>query len=992
MNSTNVFVYYWKTEEITEKSNFHTELRIYGIDENGKNTCLRVEDFRSKIYLQFSDNDYLTSNFSEIKNLLSSLVYNPNDKNSIKLVHKEKLYGTEFEKDGTRKLYPFIKMFFSSRIAMFSFRKNIYSLGLKCDVKIHEMNASPETQFIAERKINVTGWINISSAIDIPESEKITRCEKEYLISKIQVLPSEKDDPVDIKVMSWDIEAKCHDISKNPGDHIHDCVFQISCVCFNVLTKKHKKYLLTLGECDHISDDIEILKFNSEKNLIIGFANLIIKEKSNILNGWNIFKFDIPFMLNRAERLMCAGELLSCGFNKETPGDIIKIKWTSSAFQTVDIKYIDLEGILFIDGMEIVSREYKLDSYSLNNVSSHFLEAQKDDITFKDLMYAYNCFLNKKDNVASEFCKIGKYCVQDSVLSARLFEHLEMWLSIAELSKVTYTSITNVHVYGQQKRVYNQIYMYCYVNNIVVETDAYNSKITDRYTGAYVIDPVPGLYEYVVPLDFASLYPSIMIAYNIDFKTIITNDKNIENVSPEDIQNVEWEDHIACEHDPKVIQIKLLTDLIENPRNDTDKKINMKKRAELTKKLSKNVICQKNKFKIIKSNVYKGVLPTIVQGLLDARKKVRTILKTTTDPIQKLILEKRQLSYKISANSVYGATGVKSGILPFMPIAMCVTSLGRESIKKASKILYELGGTIVYGDTDSNYITFDDITGEHKEKCQKIWERAISVAEIISSHFPKPMRIDFEEVIYYKFFILTKKRYMYYKCSQVGEISKKIGQKGVLLARRDNSKFLKNIYENTIVDVFEKKQKDEIMTNIFNNILELYYLNFDYKILKISKSVNDYNHCVPSQNEDGDWYMGKYKLPKPKDGLTNEERLEFFISRLPAQVQLEIKVVERGDDKIEGVRLEFIILKKEGVSKLSEHIEQFKYFVENKNSQQLKIDYMYYINSLKLPLEQIFSTAFKVDNFVNNSLKIFETKQKLNKELKMLFSPKITYQ
>ncbi len=73
------------------------------------------------------------------------------------------------------------------------------------------------------------------------------------------------------------------------------------------------------------------------------------------------------------------------------------------------------------------------------------------------------------------------------------------------------------------------------------------------------------------------------------------------------------------------------------------------------------------------------------------------------------ILDKRQNSYKISANSMYGATGVRVGALPFMPIAMCTTYMGRKSIVEVSQYLKELGGRVVYGDTDSNYVTFDDV-------------------------------------------------------------------------------------------------------------------------------------------------------------------------------------------------------------------------------------------------------------------------------------------
>lgn len=980
-----VFAYYWKTEEITEKYNYHTELRIYGLNKNNENVCVRVDDCKTRLIIEFSDQLYLDENFELIKSKFASLIYNKIDKNSIKKILRRKLYGSHLDNEGKPKLYNFIEIYFTSRISMLSFKKKSKELNLLSDFKFHETGVSTEIQFMVERDLNPSGWLFVKRPTEILGVEKSTRC-KEYLVSKNQIFNLDCNDIVDVKILSWDIEAKCKDIARNPGKDIDDCVFQISCVFFNVKSKRLRKILLSLGKCRQFADNVEIQLYKTEKDLILGFSNLISQEQPNILTGWNIFNFDINFMINRAEHNMCLGEFTSFGF-VETPGNITNLKWSSKAFMTTDIKYIDAEGVLSIDLIEVVRRDYKLDSYSLNNVSKHFLKNEKDDISFKDLMYAYDCFLKKSENLEDEFTKIGKYCVQDSQLVVDLFDKLQTWLSLSEMSKTTSTTIMSVHLNGQQKKFYNQVFKYCYKENIIVESDAYRSKDTDRYTGAYVFDPVPGLYDYVVPLDFASLYPSIMIAYNLDYTTIISEENN--DIPEENVTVMEWEDHISCEHDPLIIQKNALSRLIEN--SSDKKKISeyRKARANITKKINKKIMCQKNSFKFLKQEIYgKGVLPTIIQRLLDARKEVRNEMKKVKDPSYLAILNQRQLSYKVSANSMYGATGVKSGALPFMPIAMCVTYTGRQSIQKASNILKSLGGTIVYGDTDSNYVMFENIKSEnHKEKCIKIWDKATEVAEKISSNFPNPMKIDFEEVIYYKFMILTKKRYMYYSCSRDGEISKKIGQKGVLLARRDNSKFVKNIYEETVMNVFSGKTKEEVYDCIFNKITDLTERRLDYNLLKITKSVNDYNNCDTQYNEETDKYtMGHYKVRKPPVELSEEHMKEFHISNLPAQVQLEIKIIGKGGEKSEGSRIEFVILDKPGSKKQCDKIEHFKFFMENKNI--LNIDTNYYILRLIDPLEQIFDSIYNTDRFIEKNLSQFMLKKKQTQELKKLFYPK----
>ena len=110
------------------------------------------------------------------------------------------------------------------------------------------------------------------------------------------------------------------------------------------------------------------------------------------------------------------------------------------------------------------------------------------------------------------------------------------------MAKTTNISIFDVFTQGQQKKVYSQIYKYCMYQNIVVEKDAYITKENERYVGAHVFPPVPGNYERVLPFDFASLYPSTIIAYNIDYSSWV-NDSSI----PDEKCNVfKWRDCIAC--------------------------------------------------------------------------------------------------------------------------------------------------------------------------------------------------------------------------------------------------------------------------------------------------------------------------------------------------------------------------------------------------------------------------------------------------------------
>jgi DNA polymerase elongation subunit (family B) len=462
-------------------------------------------------------------------------------------------------------------------------------------------------------------------------------------------------------------------------------------------------------------------------------------------------------------------------------------------------------------------------------------------------------------------------------------------------------------------------------NKIVPEKDGYNVSENERYVGAYVFPPKPGLYENVVSLDFSGLYPSLIIAYNIDYSTCAF-DPSI----PDKLCHVmEWEDHIACKHDPKVIEKKRLTKAIDEltSQKGYDKEhvsILRKQRSDITKSLNKNVMCEKRKYRFLKTEEYpefKGVLPTIVQYLLDSRKETRkemgrlkSSLKTIDDEHKRKevettisILNQRQLAYKVSANSMYGITGVKAGMLPFMPVAMSITFMGRTNIMKVADVIQnKYDGTLVYGDTDSNYVSFD-----HKNfTTTELWDYAIKVADEISALFPPPMKIEFEEAVYTKFLLLTKKRYMYQAATRDGTIKPQIGKKGVVLNRRDNSAFIRNTYENMVRIIFENKDsidtlQTKVISSLINDINSMFSHELPVDHFTITKSTGDYGNLQPQYflNEKGlhRAMLGQYNVPFLTDEIKMAEGIatprdvnDWYLDKLPAHIQLLEKIRRRG--------------------------------------------------------------------------------------------------
>ncbi len=700
--------------------------------------------------------------------------------------------------------------------------------------------------------------------------------------------------------------------------------------------------------------------------------------------------------MRRACRFFLADDFKLIGFNKHTPARIEEVKWSSSAYKNQVFKFINWEGILLLDLLPIIRRDYKLDTYTLKNVTATFLNNNtKDPVTYKDIFIA--CKTREKMDV------VGKYCVQDSDLCIELMNHLHTWVALSEMAKVCNVSMFTLYTQGQQIKLYSQVYKYCLKENIVVDNDGYEAKSNERYRGAHVIEPTPGFYERVVPVDFCSLYPSLIIAYNICYSTIA------DETTPDDQCNIfNWEDHVGCEHDPKEIKIKALTEKIDKigkelsalrtkrdeikaftvPKGTTVKdakaKIQLKidekmasqkpfreQRQELKKtKLSdredengnkiSGVVCAKRYYRFLKPKIKKGVIPTIIQSLLDSRKRVKELMKKCEDKSQKVVYDKEQLAYKVSANSMYGAMGVKKGYLPFMPGAMCVTYAGRTALEKTAELIQsQFRGTLVYGDTDSCYVTFP-----HIKSITKTWDYAIEVADGVTNWmengnrvFSPPIKLEFENTIYERFLILSKKRYMYQEIDRDGNLNKKVGKKGVILARRDNSQVVRSVYEQVTAMIFDGKTQDDLYQHVDNYVMDIYDNKLDYKDYVITKSVGDSDGSV--DNETG--RVGDYKVkelpsdPKERaDFLGERSEKEYYVSCMPAQVQLAERMKRRGVPVDAGSRIEYVVTKKPGASTLGQKIEDYDYF--KRHASVLSLDPKYYVEAMINPLDQIFKT------------------------------------
>jgi DNA polymerase elongation subunit (family B) len=718
MEKSNFYSYSWYCDEKEEEI---TSIRIYGLNEKNENVCLRVDDFTPYVYIELPDNIPWTSARAQLVGETIDELLGDQKPLSKVLTMKHRLYRAHMDENGKRKLFPYLFCKFSSvkdiKVLGFKLKRslNVYGMGIMI-IKMHEADASPILQLTCCRDIPTSGWMTVHGKL-VAEIDKLTSCDHEYKVRWKNLFPDKKNTAIPKpKIMGFDMEVNSTIPSSFPkAERPGDVIFQISCVFAREGDKPedYEKYLLTLGEPDQetTGDDVLIYMYNCEHDLLCGFADLIREENPNVISGYNILGFDIPYLIKRAASPnMCIQNVSKIGFHKYNMAPVKPIKWSSKAYGNQEFQYLDAEGRLFLDLLPLVKRDYKMSNYKLKTVSTEFLGQTKDPLSVKGIFKCYKIGItkNKQGEFSTKAQKamgvVGKYCIQDTVLVLRLMNYLQTWVGLAEMATVCNVPMFTLYTQGQQVKVYAQLYKYCMFNNFVVEKDSYKVGANERYVGAKVYPPITGRHSMVVPFDFASLYPTTIIAYNIDYSTWVTD----PNVPDSKCHVMDWHDHISCEHDPKIIRkmeliayITVEEKKIKDMRDKRNKKTTCKyrkkemmdeikakvaelkpyksERSEINKTKSKFPMCEKRYYRFLKEP--KGVMPTVIERLLDARRNTRKEIKVNKATIKKLknevkepddepskeieklnglisVLNKRQLAYKVSANSVSSVTPI----------------------------------------------------------------------------------------------------------------------------------------------------------------------------------------------------------------------------------------------------------------------------------------------------------------------------------------------
>ena len=687
--------------------------------------------------------------------------------------------------------------------------------------KVFESMIDPLLRFMHRSGIQSVGWFEIQGEY---EREFSTTCTQQYFVKDWRSLkPVDRDDLAPFRIMSIDIECYSKDRTFPDADKKDDTLFQIAMTTKTYGSEKIERKCLSLGNAHFENTEC----FETEKQLLEAWTEYMHKVDPDVITGWNIFGFDLEYIYKRMVQTRCDPATFYIGRRREQACEIRIKNLSSGALGSNVLKMLPMTGRYVFDLFQTVKAEHKLESYSLNNVSLEFLGDRKVDMPIHEMFKLFE--------TNSDLTQVAEYCLKDTELPLRIMEKLCTFENLVEMAKATWVPLSFLSERGQQIKVFSQIAKKARDLNFMIPT-LFEKIEQPKYEGATVLEAQTGAYYTpITALDFASLYPSIMMAHNLCYSTLVMNPKYAH------VPGVQYEDH-----------------------------------GEF--RFAQNV---------------PSLLPEILKDLKQFRKKAKEDMKRTKGTPMYNIYNGKQLAYKISMNSVYGFTGAANGMLPCVAIASSVTRRGRQMIQESKEYVeaHFPGAKVRYGDTDSIMVEFDVGERKGKEAIEYSWELGERASKEVTALFKKPNDLELEKV-YCPYFLYSKKRYAAKKWVKEGDecIFDEVDIKGLQVVRRDNCPFTRETCEKLIDMILESSDPKPPLDFIEERKRELLEGRVPMDKLILSKRLGD---AYKNENLAHVVVRNKMRERAPGSEPQTGDRVQFVIVEHPNK---RAKMYEKSED------------------------------------------------------------------------------------------------
>ena len=486
-----------------------------------------------------------------------------------------------------------------------------------------------------------------------------------------------------ILIVTIDIEVECENGFPSPEAAAEPLL--------SITVKNHqsKKFVVWgVGKFQNDRDDVTYVECSDELHLIKEFLSFWESHQPDIITGWNTEFFDIPYLCNRIEKLCGEDEVKRLSpWRSVFSREVFKMGRKHQVF--------DIQGVSHLDYFDLYRKfTYTAqESYRLDHIAFVELGDRKDGNPYETFSEWYQ----------KDFQSFIEYNIMDVEIVDRLEDKMkliELCLTMAYDAKVNY-----MDVLGSTKYWDILIYNYLREKNIVISQKKHNSK-AEKFEGAYVKDPQVGMHKWVMSFDLNSLYPHLIMQYNISTETLVAQEK-VPNMSVDKLLN-------------KEVDTSILKGVTLTPNGA-----------------------------LFKTNK-QGFLPELMQSMYNDRSKFKKLMleaqqdyENTKDPKLLKDISKYnniQMAKKISLNSVYGAIGNVYFRYYDLLVAEAITTSGQLAIRwierAVNQYLNKLLKTdnkdyVIASDTDSVYVVFDELVNKvypDGEKTEKIVSFLDSVA------------------------------------------------------------------------------------------------------------------------------------------------------------------------------------------------------------------------------------------------------------------------
>ena len=469
-----------------------------------------------------------------------------------------------------------------------------------------------------------------------------------------------------ILIVTIDIEVECENGFPSPKDAAEPML--------SITIKNHQSKRIVvfgIGEFKNERDDVTYIQCQDEVHLLKEFLVFWEKHQPDIVTGWNTEFFDIPYLCNRITKLFGEDELKRLSpWGGVQPREVYQMGRHHQVY--------NIQGVAALDYFDLYRKftYTNQESYRLDHIAFVELGERKDGNPYETFREWYQ----------KDYQSFIEYNITDVELVDKLEDKLkliELCLTMAYDAKVNYTDVLGTVRYWDIL-----IYNYLKDKNIVIPMKNAHQQKVEKFEGAYVKDPIVGMHKWVMSFDLNSLYPHLIMQYNISPETLMrdTNDKvSVDKILEGKVKNT--------------------SDYCMTPNG---------------------AFFRKDK---------RGFLPELMETIYEDRTKYKRLMldaqqeyeDTKDKKLLKLISRYNniQMAKKISLNSAYGAIGNNWFRYFDLLVATAITTSGQLSIRWIEKALNiylnKILNTkevdyVIASDTDSVYITFDELVNSVYEK------------------------------------------------------------------------------------------------------------------------------------------------------------------------------------------------------------------------------------------------------------------------------------